>query len=287
MLKKYFLSAFGLFFLFFFLNNVSATITSGPNSPQTMADDATVGTIAWGNPNNAKVSDNVSVNTTSSLSSGTFEMGVVENSIKLVKNGIISGDDKSTSSYLPDSYGYVSYGGSSDLWGLTWTAEDINRGNFGVAYSAAGRFESENPPYYMDTVFSHYLKATNFSFSIPTGATIRGILAEIKQQSFYVGSGFGPPDVYPLVDHMRITVYYTTDTCTYSGSGDWNISIADNCTLNTNTNLSSNKIVFYGNNGIVTINSTISARQIYFTPSAFNGLHMILIKKGASLFFRK
>jgi hypothetical protein len=32
--------------------------SSGPNSPGTMADDATVGTVAWNNPNNAKVSDN-------------------------------------------------------------------------------------------------------------------------------------------------------------------------------------------------------------------------------------
>ena len=32
---------------------------TGAISPGTMADDATVGTVAWTNPDNAKVSDNV------------------------------------------------------------------------------------------------------------------------------------------------------------------------------------------------------------------------------------
>ena len=73
--------------------------SAGPNSPGTMADDATVGTAAWTNPDNAKVSDNV----------------------------------------------YTTVG--------------------------AG-----------DTGISHYLKATNFGFSIPSGATIGGILVEIERK---------------------------------------------------------------------------------------------------------
>jgi hypothetical protein len=37
--------------------------------------------------------------------------------------------------------------------------------------------------------YSHYLKATNFGFSIPTGATINGILVEIEKKASANGTG--------------------------------------------------------------------------------------------------
>jgi len=71
----------------------------------------------------------------------------------------------------------------------------------------------------------------------------------------------------------------TFDTCTYSGSGDWNIHIQDNCILNTDTNLPSNNIIFSGGGGTVLINSTIQARNILFAPTTLNKLSMIWINK--------
>lgn len=47
-----------------------------------------------------------------------------------------------------------------------------------------------------------------------------------------------------------------TDTCTYSGSGDWNITMSDYCILETDTNITTNKLIFFGA-GNVTINATI------------------------------
>ncbi|WP_369678271.1 hypothetical protein, partial [Enterococcus faecium] len=47
---------------------------------------------------------------------------------------------------------------------------DINNSGFGVVVSI-----TSNTP-----TVSHYLKATNFGFSIPGGATINGILAEFN-----------------------------------------------------------------------------------------------------------
>ena len=151
-------------------------------------DDATVGTVAWSNPDNAKVSDD-----TRAFSALLYEgSNVIENSIKIVKTGTILGDEKSTSAAVSFTESYISYGGSSDLWGETWTAEDINDVDFGVVGS------------WKDTsVISHYLKATNFGFSIPVGATVNGILVEIEQRKV-VGSGSTIN-----VDHIRITVYYT------------------------------------------------------------------------------
>lgn len=74
--------------------------TQGPYSPGTMADDSTVGTVTWVNPDNAKASDDVRA--------------------------------------------IMYYGGSS-----------------------------------------HYLKATNFGFSIPAGATINGIVVEIEKRKYW------------------------------------------------------------------------------------------------------
>jgi hypothetical protein len=59
-------------------------------------------------------------------------------SVKIVKNNTITGTDKSTLDSLTPNNTYVNrtYGGSTDLWGETWTAADINNSNFGIAYSA-------------------------------------------------------------------------------------------------------------------------------------------------------
>jgi hypothetical protein len=121
-------------------------------------------------------------------------MAIQENSVKIVKGGSITGDEKSTTANLPAEDEYITYGGDSDLWGETWSASDINDSDFGVGFSVKGSSD-----------VSHYLKATNFGFSIPEGATIDGIKVEIEQ-SYWTG---------PLhsaggnVDHIRITVYYT------------------------------------------------------------------------------
>lgn len=140
--------------------------TVGPNSPGTMADDATVGTVTWTSPDNAKVSDDLKA--IASLNCGSAS--VTENSIKIIKTGSIIGNEKSTGATIPTSDTYISYGGSADLWGTSWTTTDINASDFGVVFSAN---ETTN--------VSHYLKATNFGFVVPAGSTIDGILVEIEQ----------------------------------------------------------------------------------------------------------
>ena len=166
--------------------------SQGPNSPGTMADDATVGTTVWANPDNAKVSDNVYAGTPSDWYSSPYS----DNSVKIVKSdGTLGTTDKATGDEWPSSDAYVSYGSSTDLWGETWTAEDINDVNFGAVISGKDGY---------DYVYSHYLKATNFNFSIPTGATIDGILLEVEK---YATPSSGSYNLF--VDHIRITVYYT------------------------------------------------------------------------------
>lgn len=162
--------------------------TQGPLGPVTAVDDATVGTVAWGTPTNVTADD---------ASYATFDPGggasILEVTIKLVKGGTVSGNNKSTGATLGGVEGYVSYGGVADLWGLTLLDTDINSPNFGFVVSYKE---------FIGTT-SHYLKCTNFGFSIPSGATINGLLLEIKALDD------GTPRA--KVNYARITVTYTTD----------------------------------------------------------------------------
>jgi hypothetical protein len=134
------------------------------------SDNSVSGTVSWSNPGNAVLSDDnltqasvvlsllASANThylvaespgftipagasicgiavTVERSAGGISLGgsVKDASIKLVKNGVISGTDHASATAWPGSDANASYGSNSDLWGLSWLPADINAANFGVA----------------------------------------------------------------------------------------------------------------------------------------------------------
>ena len=152
----------------------------------TGGNDATVGATDWTTPGNITASDSVPA-----IVSRHTVSANVQNSIKLIKGGTISGDEKSTGALITFGPPYVNndWGSSSDLWGLTLSDTDVNASNFGVGISVSGNLG-----------ISHYLTATNFGFSIPSGATINGIVAraEWNQHTATV-----------FVDSVSIIVYYT------------------------------------------------------------------------------
>jgi len=164
--------------------------SSGPNNGGTFANDATVGTIDWGNPGYAIASDDSRAGcnegnppgATHYLKATNFGFAIpagaqidgikveaeikhssanaaYDNSIKLVKAGSYVGDNKARGSsvYWPTSDTYVTWGGETDLWGTTWSVDEINNSGFGVGISGA----------------------------------------------------FSPANSYGAIDHIRITVYYT------------------------------------------------------------------------------
>ena len=64
-----------------------------------------------------------------------------DNEVKIVKSdGTLGTQNKAAgvSSFPNSPAAYISYGSSSDLWGETWTAEDINDVDFGTVISAIG-----------------------------------------------------------------------------------------------------------------------------------------------------
>lgn len=163
-------------------------------SPVTMADDGSVGTIAWNNPDNAKVSDNIyaqaihgsggyshylkatnfgfSIPTDATIDGIVVEIErscdssdpdfAIDSEVKIVKfNGTIGTENKAdTVNNWPITDTYKSYGSSSDLWSESWSASDINNSNFGVVLSV-------------------------------------------------LNGNDGPELAYSYVDHIRITIYYT------------------------------------------------------------------------------
>ena len=131
---------------------VSALATSGPNSGSSFADDSSVGNVSWSNPGNAQASDDeyskAKLSDTQVTShylkatgfgfsslipagatingiqveverNGSADPKIEDNSVRLVKNGIISGAEKAAAGLWPPpgQEAYKSYGNSTDLGG--------------------------------------------------------------------------------------------------------------------------------------------------------------------------
>ncbi len=153
----------------------SAFATSaGPNSPGTAVEDASYGTLIWTNPSDVTSSNNTYatasrtlgpvatryIKTTAygfAITAGATIDGIVveyerscsadavddyciDSVIKLVKGGTVQGDNKANIvTNWSTSEGYFTYGGASDLWGLTFTAAEINASDFGSVLSCTIR----------------------------------------------------------------------------------------------------------------------------------------------------
>jgi Secretion system C-terminal sorting domain len=62
---------------------------------------------------------------------------VEDNIVSLVKNNVVVGtNEAATTTGWTTSDVIITYGGSADLWGTTWTVADVISANFGVAISA-------------------------------------------------------------------------------------------------------------------------------------------------------
>lgn len=139
--------------------------SQGPSNPFTVANDASIGTVPWVSPNQALTSDDVYAFAgigiaapSQYLAASNFgftvpasaiilgiEVGVekkvasgaaTDNAVRIVKGGTIGATDRSDINPWPGTDTVVVYGGSTDLWGETWTAADINGAGFGAAISA-------------------------------------------------------------------------------------------------------------------------------------------------------
>ena len=133
-----------------------------------MADDSTVGTASWSNVGNATTSNNVYASsenldgvTTHYLKATNFGFSVpagstingiglqierhmsgsdiTDSDVKIVKaDGTIGTTDKASAvAWTTFLNAYYQYGGSSYLWGESWTSTDVNDSDFGVVLSVS------------------------------------------------------------------------------------------------------------------------------------------------------
>jgi hypothetical protein len=167
-------------------------------SASTNANDSLLGTTAWSTgsfPATNDMSSTMAVPVTSrylamtgfgfTLPSGALVTGidvsisrrastgvggtVFDRSVKLVTDGHpVRGDDKGSLTLWPGASASAAYGSSTDRWGLSLTAADVNASNFGVAVSA---FATPNSPrtVAMATINSAQITITYF---VPCPATL-------------------------------------------------------------------------------------------------------------------
>lgn len=140
------------------------SIPQGPNNGNTFINDSAYGSVNWLNPGNAQASDDVYATAGGgstkylkatgfgfSIPTGATIVGVavdVERHAggpshyaytqlaKLVKAGVVIGTSQDEGSNWPTTDTYATYGGSFNLWGTTWTPDEINAAGFGFAISA-------------------------------------------------------------------------------------------------------------------------------------------------------
>lgn len=139
--------------------------TSMIAAPSSLINDTTYGATAWSDLNNASSSDD-NYSWSSAITLGdttqrlmvtdfsftipptasicgvevTFEHSatgtlhsVSDNAIRLIKGGVVLGDNKAKSAVWSSTDTEVAYGDSTDTWGITLSPADINASDFGVA----------------------------------------------------------------------------------------------------------------------------------------------------------
>ncbi|MFX1265781.1 MAG: CFI-box-CTERM domain-containing protein, partial [Promethearchaeota archaeon] len=187
----------------------------------TAADDDSIGTVTWTDVNNALIQDDSDASAiltqadryshylkvtdfSFGIASGATIEGIVvevdrhessgtplrvsDNSIKLVKGGVISGTDKSTGLSWPssDTDTYVSYGNSTDLWGLNWTPADINSSVFGVAISAVKDDSTSNRVAYVDHIrITVYYSLPEYYLTMAANPGVGGTATDETQTAPY------------------------------------------------------------------------------------------------------
>ncbi len=179
-------------------------VNIGPNLPYTGSNVTGTGTVGWVNAVNILTNDNA--NSTVTLSSetstylqatnfnfaipssatingiqvtiGRYESGqssgndVRDVDLRLVKAGTRVGTSQAaTSTEWPTSEGAANYGSTSNLWGTTWTAAEINASNFGVSLSVNSTNSRTAYVDYFQIIVTYTITGTANWYTVATGGS--------------------------------------------------------------------------------------------------------------------
>ncbi|MFA7244068.1 MAG: hypothetical protein WC080_02170 [Patescibacteria group bacterium] len=88
---------------------------------------------------------------------------VSDDIIEIIKSGTIGGTNQSADALWSGTEDYVPFGGDGNLWGLTWTPNDVNDSSFGVAMTIKKITPS------VSNAIINYVRGTIY-YSIPSSA---------------------------------------------------------------------------------------------------------------------
>jgi hypothetical protein len=128
---------------------------------------------------------------------------ILDNFVRLVKGGVVVGDNHAITTIWPNLMGTATYGGATDLWGTTWTPADINSPDFGVVLSARRQNNGNSDR----TAMVDYMQITiYYSFETSTTVTCGGGIPEVT---------------YGDSLNCVASVTHITDTNTPTGTASW------------------------------------------------------------------
>ena len=107
--------------------------------------------------------------------------------VRIVKGGTIGSTDRSASESLTDTLSNYDFGGPTDLWGETWTADDINEANFGSVLALTKA--SGNTFFGADAVWIkvYYTEASGYSASGSLKAGAPTVSGDALRAAFATG----------------------------------------------------------------------------------------------------
>ncbi len=243
-MKKYFSIGFVfvLFLLGLLIMSKAMADVNGPRDAGIGTDTSNTGTVPWLNPGNittstgntfatvAIASPNIShyikgegygfsIPTNATINGIQVTIGrksstsssIKDNIVSLIKRGTVIGDNKAIAGSWSSSMTNVNYGGLSDLWGSTWTPDDINNSNFGVVLSVASNSTTNHTASvdYMQIVVSFTPAMVD---SIPPIITLVGGDMSLCKGSIFIEPGASATD--NIDSSVAVTITGTVDTST-------------------------------------------------------------------------
>jgi hypothetical protein len=288
------------------------SFTIGPNNAGTGANVTGIGTVAWTNPGNALSDDNsfatVTLTTGSTASNylqttdygfsipadatilgiqvtiGRYESqaglgtNIRDIVVQLIKGGSLVGSNlAATGTNWPTSETAANYGGSSNLWGTTWTPSEINASDFGVALAV----NTTNVPRtgYVDymIITVTYSPAPRYFRSLTSGNwNSTSTWEESTDGGSWVSASRYPESndfaITILNSHtVTVTSSITTDETTINAGGQVNINSGQTWTV---ANGSGTDLIVNGtvaNSGTITTTGTVSFASGSTYQHALNG----------------
>lgn len=214
---------------------------------------------------------------------------IADNSVLIVKGGTRSGTDKATATVYPTAEATRTYGGAADLWGLVWSAADINVNNFGIALSVRKTDNSGGNR----TASVDHLPIT-VSYTVPRNcvSATNGNWSSANTWNCGSGPGDGPPTIYDSVTINSHTVTintnptivsFTNNSGTLSQSGVYTLTVTSDFTNHATVNTGNLTVNVGGNvtiNGPFTVADLNASGDITANNTAVTVTNLVMQKAG-------